>query len=69
MQGWELGSIYHHPSTRDLLAPHARRVSSFARSLERISHDADVEAPDSPRQSFDAGISAFRTHSSMDESR
>ncbi|KAK9808239.1 hypothetical protein WJX73_002479 [Symbiochloris irregularis] len=67
--GLELGSICHHPSTRDLLAPHIRRISSLARSLERISQDADMEEPDTPRGSFEAGISAFRVHTSMDESR
>ena len=41
-----MGSIYHHPSTRDLLAPHAGRVvthvGSIARSIERMSEDADL---------------------------
>ena len=65
----ELGSIYHHPSTRDLLAPHIAHVGSLARSLERISQDADVEASDSPRGSFEAGVSMFRVPSSLVEDR
>ena len=66
--GWELGSIYHHPSTRDLLAPHTelmvQHVGYMARSLERMSEDyQDPESPRSPH--FEAGVSNFRTRESM----